>query len=147
MQGQKSMEFSAAQRVLLADLRRRGGAGWLPVTGISMRPLLREGDEIWIEFAEQPTVEVGDIVFLVRGHAKIAHRLIGRAPDGRWIEKGDFNPRAYLVNPGELAGRVTRRRRKGREIPLNRTHWLERLLLAQSRLRLRLMGRHPQEPA
>lgn len=147
-QAQTPENFADVRMQALSRARRAGQSLWWPTRGISMRPLLREGDEVFVELAENPAVAVGDLVLLFRRGRVIAHRLIDRGDDGRWVEKGDFNPQAYWVNPGEIAGRITRIRRAGRELDLASpaARALSRLLLAFSRLRLRLFRRLPLEP-
>ena len=146
-QAQKPQDFASIPESLLAGWRGTGRTLWLPVRGISMWPLLREGDEIRVEFRPENEARVGDIALLAVPGARVAHRLIGRARDGRWIEKGDFNPQAFLVQPGEWLGTVIQRRRGGRERPLGRGRFFSRLLLWQSRFRLLLFRRQPRERA
>ncbi len=109
---------------------------WLKVRGESMRPLLREGDEVGVEWDPEPGkgVREGDlVVFRDPGGEWIVHRVVA-APGGRVLTKGDASYRFEQVPDGEVWGRVVKLRspRSGREGGLGR-HWLDAVIAGVSR--------------
>ena len=114
---------------------------WLPVHGISMLPLLQEGDEILISH-DLSTVRRGDILVFQKSDGLVAHRVvqIRKQPDQADIyqTKGDnclrFDP--PLFEP-EVLGRVNSIRRNGREYDLTTPGWrLSSSLIASYQLLL-----------
>jgi signal peptidase I len=65
---------------------------WLPVRGVSMRPLLREGDHILVSH-DLSGVQRGDILVFQQGEGLVAHRVISitrsHAGERKYQTKGD----------------------------------------------------------
>lgn len=78
---------------------------YIPAEGISMYPLIKDGDSIPVNFIKADKVKVGDIVAFRRGNTTIVHRLIKR--DGtEFIEKGDFQVKGTSITHAEIFGIV-----------------------------------------
>jgi SOS-response transcriptional repressor LexA len=70
-------------KVLKASLATTG-MGRMKVFGHSMEPIIASG--ALLEFRVKATYEVGDVVFCkVRGRYIDAHKIIKKAPDGRYL--------------------------------------------------------------
>jgi len=82
----------------------------LPMLTGSMAPRIPVGARLLIAAARRTPFGVGHVVVFVRGDKLVAHRLIlalGRGPDARFVEKGDWNPAAGLVRRRDIRGVVT----------------------------------------
>lgn len=69
--------------------------GWSPtvVVSDSMRPAVRTGDVVLLRPADPHTVGRGTVVVYVdQEGARVLHRVVHRAPDGRYVLQGDANP-------------------------------------------------------
>lgn len=95
---------------LLRDLGAEGGSAEFPVRGNSMRPMLRDGDQVRLAPVTDADVRLGDIVLRVEPARPIFHRVVGRWPsrDGwRILTKGDGACRLDPpLPPDRLVGRV-----------------------------------------
>ena len=94
-----------------------------PITGVSMNPVLREGDLIAYEEVSPSEVEVGDIIVysippLIQKHYNcppvVAHRVVeirDTAMGLYYRTKGDNNPAQdpWSVRPYDLIGKVSQR--------------------------------------
>jgi len=90
--------------VLLRHILRFRGEAVITLTGISMEPLLREGDRIRIVKSEY---KIGDIlVFPYKNNTLLAHRLVGERA-GRLLCKGDNAFRVEDIEPDAVLGKVT----------------------------------------
>jgi signal peptidase I len=100
---------------------------WLPVQGISMLPLLHEGDSILVSY-DLSTVRRGDILVYQRRDELIAHRVvrvINRSDKSHiFLTKGDrctyFDPPLFGI---EVLGRVNSIRKNGKEYDLTTRSW------------------------
>ena len=103
------------------ELAAEHGGGLLRFSawGRSMWPLLRPGDTAIAEPLEGAPRD-GDVLVYRAGDRLVAHRLIGRLPDGRLRLHGDFtlDEDAPLAPPSAL-GRVVAVERAGRRIALD----------------------------
>ena len=95
---------------LLRDLGAEGGSAEFPVRGNSMRPMLRDGDQVRLAPVTDAGVRLGDVVLRVDPAGPILHRVVGRWPsrDGwRILTKGDGACRLDPpLPPDRLVGRV-----------------------------------------
>lgn len=85
------------------DIKRRR----LKVKGESMRPLVREGDEVMVRPLETGKVKVGDIVCF--GKPVTCHRVIGKSRcNGRLylLEKGDRQLESTKIPVDDISGKV-----------------------------------------
>jgi signal peptidase I len=102
---------------LLRDLAAEGRSAEMPVRGISMRPMLRDGDRVRVVPATASDVRVGDVVILAGSTGPIIHRLVGWWPsrDGWYLlTKGDGSPRLDPpLRANGLVARVVARVRNG----------------------------------
>lgn len=138
--------LNAAVAELVRESLANGQATWLVVVSGSMRPLLTEGDEVYVEPIQPHQLHAGDVIVLREPAGLLTHRFYGPT-HGRLLTRGDRNlwpdPPA---SADQLLGRVVARRRNGRlwdwrtppsQRPL---HILWRIVYWESRL---LPG-HPQ---
>lgn len=104
-----------------APLRDRPGTQWFTVKGVSMTPLLREGDRIHFQPQDGEGFRLGDLLVLFRKGAPgeetcIVHRLLWTA-GGRCWTRGDWI--AKWDGPDWIAmGKVLEFERAGRLYPL-----------------------------
>jgi signal peptidase I len=54
--------------------------GWVEVSGSSMRPLIHEGDTLYVDFEARP--RLGEIVVFAEAGRIVAHRVVGRKRTG-----------------------------------------------------------------
>jgi hypothetical protein len=113
---------------------RAGSAHWLTITGMSMAPFLRPGDEVLVQYvlpepAESgrlgPPLELplrpGDIAVMRQPTALFVHRVLRASP---LITQGDNNASPDPGVPLEaVLGRVTAVRRAGHLVQLARPRW------------------------
>jgi hypothetical protein len=90
----KTQWLREARRAAFEDYRRQAISTWIAATGNSMRPLIKPGTRMLVEFGAT-AVEVGDIVLFPLGDLIAAHRVVAQ----RWehgarvlIPKGDGEP-------------------------------------------------------
>ena len=100
---------------------------WLPVQGISMLPMLHQGDDILISH-DLSTVRRGDILVFHNADGLVAHRVIQivKQPDHANIYKtrGDncTNFDSLLSEP-EVLGWINSIRKNGREFKITTPSW------------------------
>jgi hypothetical protein len=99
----KTQWLREARRAAFEDYRREAISTWIAATGNSMRPLIKPGTRMLVEFGAS-AVEVGDIVLFPLGDLIVAHRIVAQ----RWehgarvlIPKGDGEP--YCDKPIHLS--------------------------------------------
>lgn len=87
--------------------------GWTPtvVASGSMAPRLRPGDILLVEPAHRENLEPDQVVLFEADYVaegRVVHRLVRRRPSGRWITRGDANPRVdpRAVAPEDITGIV-----------------------------------------
>jgi signal peptidase I len=100
---------------------------WLPVHGISMLPLLHEGDNILISH-DLSSVRRGDILVFQQADGLVAHRVVRilKQPDHAqiYLTKGDNCSRFdYPLFEPEVLGRVNSILKNGREYDLTTLGW------------------------
>lgn len=93
--------------------------------GLSMDPLIREGDMVMVKPIERKDIRVGDILAFSDNQAPpmTAHRLVAIKKinnEARYIFRGDFTHSARdIVCPGDVAGKVIALERSGKIISLD----------------------------
>jgi len=101
----------------------RGSRVRISIVGSSMYPLLRKGDNIFIEPTDAKKASVGDILVCQRGEKMYAHRLMKKyVNNGKTIlvTKGDsFSEFDAPLYSQDVLGKVTAIERKGRYIRIN----------------------------
>lgn len=131
-----------------------GEAHYLPVRGMSMLPLLRDGDHLLLAHGNRD-IRRGDIVVFQRSDGLIAHRVLqvldsqsGRA----LLTKGDYVSDLDPQIPAEeLVGQVLAVRRGERQMRLNTRAWrragevIAWVMLAETWLFNKLRGRRGVE--
>ena len=100
---------------------------WLPVRGISMLPLLREGDRILVSH-QLSGVQQGDILVFQREEGLVAHRVvrITRSPVEGCIYQTKGDNCANFDSPlfaAEVLGVVNLVSRDGKEYDLTTLRW------------------------
>lgn len=97
------MTTETQEKVLRFMLKKTGHA-MIKVRGISMLPVLKEGDDIQIAACEK--YAVGDIlVYNYNGEGLLVHRLLGEADV--FVCKGDNAFRIEKIGKDEVLGKVT----------------------------------------
>lgn len=122
---------------------------WIEVQGESMRPLLRSGEWVgvqWCARGEKPQIRSGDLV-LGRHSDQVwlVHRLVAlRSQDDQggqdgFVLKGDASIMTEQLESDEIWGKVVaiRKRGAGERVYRLNAHWLDWLIARLSRLRLR----------
>lgn len=109
---------------LSKEILRRKSIVRIPVVGSSMYPLLRKGDNIFIEPVDVRQVLVGDIIVCQQGHRMSAHRLMKKYVDNNkrvvLVTKGDsFSEFDGSLYSEDVLGKVTTIERKGRRIMID----------------------------
>lgn len=91
------------QEKMLRFMIEKTGQAIIKVSGISMLPVLREGDDLQIEIREKYTI--GDIlVYNYNGDGLLVHRLIGESD--ALMCKGDNAFRIEKISKDKVIGRV-----------------------------------------
>lgn len=72
---------------LVRTVASAGGSVWIRVTGISMNPVIREGDSVLLTTLTR-LPRAGDVVFLDAGGTPLLHR-VHRVVDGMVVTRGD----------------------------------------------------------
>ena len=72
---------------VVRGIAETGGAVWFQVTGISMNPMIREGDSVFLAQLHR-SPRRGDVLLLDAAGSPVLHRVIRY--DGRWlVTRGD----------------------------------------------------------
>src|SRR5690348_15358821 len=100
----RSSQNGIGEQEVIAELYRealRGGQPlWFRVASGSMHPLLRIGEEVYIEPATADELEVGEIAAFETGAGLVIHRVVQRRADGdspQLVEMSDTQLRAGTV--------------------------------------------------
>lgn len=94
---------------LYREALRKGHPLWFRVSSGSMQPLLRIGEEVYIEPATAADLQVGEIAAFETSAGLVIHRIVQRSADQhgiRLIEMSDVHLRASPVESGAAIGRV-----------------------------------------
>jgi signal peptidase I len=78
---------SNALSLLRASLEA-GTVARLRIDGVSMRPILRQGDIVVVRSCPIEELRLGDVLVIQRENDLVTHRLVAVKPDG-WYTKGD----------------------------------------------------------
>jgi len=123
--GQKNMQPPVMEAVL--DLWRKAkGQHYVSVTGRSMYPIIREGDQVLVSLG-CAGIRRGDVIVFRLEGVLIAHRVlsIGRTDAGyRLVTKGDNVP--YFDDPlsdNQIVGRVLAVKRGDRHVRFDTLVW------------------------
>jgi len=116
---------SAAFAELSADLLRAGVALRFRAQGVSMAPLVRDGDVLLVRPAAPRSVRIGDVVLCSTEPGRVvAHRVVRKQivrHDYGLTVQGDALSRPDASIPGaQLYGRVAALERAGAQIDLDR---------------------------
>jgi len=90
---------------------------WLPVSGASMLPVLRDGDLVSVSPIAREDVKnivVGTIVLLEHNNELVVHRLVG-SHNSFLEERGDRNGKIKRIDFSDVIGIVNKRKRNGKE--------------------------------
>lgn len=126
-----------------------GESHYIPVRGMSMLPLLRDGDHLLLAHGNRD-IRRGDIVVFQRSDGLIAHRVLQvlESENGRaLVTKGDhLSTPDPQISTEELLGRVLAVRRGERQMRLDTRAWrrageiIAWVMLAETWLCSRLIG-------
>jgi hypothetical protein len=122
-----SSQDSIGEQGVIAELYRealrKGQPLWFRVSSGSMHPLLRIGEEVYIEPARAEDLQVGEIAAFETDAGLVIHRIVQRRADRhgvQLIEMSDVHLRAGRVENGAAIGRVAAIGRGKRRIDLQR---------------------------
>ncbi|HEY6539359.1 MAG TPA: hypothetical protein VIZ18_00400 [Ktedonobacteraceae bacterium] len=122
-----SSQNGAVEQGIIAELYRealrKGQPLWFRVSSGSMHPLLRIGEEVYIESATDTDLQVGEIAAFETDAGLVIHRIVQRRSDShgvQLIEMSDVHLRARPVESGAAIGRVVAIGRGKRRIDLQR---------------------------
>ena len=115
---------NAVLKVVLHMWNQTRGQHWLPITGCSMLPLLREGDSILVAHGSAGVCR-GDVVVFRQQGRLTAHRVVcisGSKDHPTLITKGDNAAQCDPpVSANGIVGRVLAVKRDGQCLPLDTT--------------------------
>lgn len=143
---------------MLGDaFRDPGKRSAMRTRGVSMRPFLRERDEIVITARPPEAIAVGELIAFRSGDMLLAHRVVGRIGEGgaiQFYEKGDNNMYLTAVEASRVLGVVVEVVTEARRIDLRRARFrvLGRVVAVLGRKtvgfveRLRALGRRVVRP-
>lgn len=118
VKNQDSTSFSA-----LRLWRKAGRSITLEMQGVSMAPLIEQGDTITIRLLEHDRLRIGDLMAFWNGSAVVIHRLIKRRQGMEGVhlcEKGDGLSTWNWIEADRVLGRVVAIGRSGRTIEVTR---------------------------
>lgn len=108
---------------LVSEVARTAGEVRLKVTGASMLPSVRPGDELCVRACDFSELQPGQIVLYRRDGTLTAHRIM-RIAGTHIIARGDSLPCCDLpVNFHEIVGKVVSVLRHGRSIHPGQSFW------------------------
>ncbi len=113
-------------REVLEALASRGAAGEMTVRGISMRPLLHDGDRLQLVPAARARPPIGAIVVWISASGPVTHRLVARWRHGRGtrvLTKGDAALRLDAPQPSEALVAYALAVRSGSTLTRLQTGW------------------------
>jgi len=148
-----NVEASVLTELIKKSLNN-GTTAVLTVTSNSMSPLLRQGDQVFLKPTSLEKLHIGDVVTITAVSDLITHRFWGTAEDNGQLTLRTRGDRPLRHDPAhaaaDLLGRITARRRRGRELSLviGLGGWLNRYLALLSGWEWRwLHGRlRPNQP-
>ncbi len=109
-----------------------GGQHWIAVEGRSMWPLLRPGDAVLVAHGGPPP-RPGEVIVVRQDEGLLVHRLLAiteATGQPQYWTQGDARPQPDAPHaPEALLGRVTARKRAGRETPVP-VGWVARRVAA-----------------
>lgn len=109
---------------LFREAVRKGQPLWFRVISSSMYPLLRIGEQVYVEPATADQLQVGEIAAFETGEGLVIHRIVGRRLENRsieLIEMSDVHLRAGRVASSAVIGRVVAIGLENRRIDLQRS--------------------------
>lgn len=114
---------SAAEALasLYIDALRQGQSLWFRVASGSMNPVLRVGDEVYIESTTADKIRLGEIAAFETTEGLVIHRIVQRIQtntDVRLLEMSEVRLHPNWVEAQTIVGRVTLTRRDTRQINL-----------------------------
>ncbi len=131
---------------LIRQSLNQGKTAVLTVTSNSMSPLLRSGDQVLLQRTPLAQLRAGDVVTITAVADLLTHRFWGVAEENGAITLRTRGDRPLLDDPArstaDLLGRITARRRQGRELSLEKGvgKWLNRHLAFLSAAEWRWLG-------
>jgi hypothetical protein len=106
---------------LFIQALREGQSLWFRVASNSMFPLLRKGDEVYIQPAQVCEIRLGEIVAFETSSGLVIHRIIAieHTPTSmRLLQMSDVELMASWVKEQAVVGRVVSVRSKSKQIDL-----------------------------
>lgn len=118
----EKMIFSPAEFVgIIEDTVNKGGSMPLVVTGVSMSPFLKDGeDTVWLEACKESDFKRGKILLFRREDGKIVlHRVRNVKSDGTLIMNGDAQYWCEDIKKEQALAVVTYIEKNGKKISCN----------------------------
>jgi len=102
--------------LLVSSMLTEGKSVWIRVSGTSMFPAIRDGDQVKADPLIQKELKVGKVVCFLSGEKFVAHRIRRITRDGDVVTGGDFYRKEDPIRKeNEILGFVTFLRRKDME--------------------------------
>ena len=119
---------SASDASVIASLYReavrKGQPLWFRVASGSMHPLLRIGEQVYIEPATAMQLQIGEIAAFETEAGLVIHRIVQRHQENgdiQLVEMSDVHLRAGRVKSGAIIGRVVAIRKGNTRIDLQKS--------------------------
>ena len=95
-----------ARRATFEVYRQQAVSAWIEARGDSMRPLIRPGAQLLVEFGATPA-GIGEIALFSLRDLVVAHRVVARRGTGALVAKGDAEPYCDPpLDPADVLGLV-----------------------------------------
>ena len=126
-------------RLIVQELQLAHSAQFAPVLfhGRSMRPFLRDGDELIVTPVQAEDIRPGDIVTYRFEDKFPTRRVVARTSTRLWLRADNWPGLEDEVVPPDVLGRVVARQRRGVVVRDNAWRWVlwTQLILARYRAR------------
>jgi signal peptidase I len=102
------------------------GKGWLIIISSSMSPLIRKGDQVFVEQRPLSDISQGDIIVFWRGNLLVSHRVIRKVRKKGavfFVERGDQHPTHSTVSSALVIGKVTKIKRGEQHYQIDSPVW------------------------
>jgi signal peptidase I len=131
---------------LFVEAVRQGQSLWFRVASNSMIPLMRAGDNVYIQPAQASEIRPGEIAAFETSDGLVIHRIIDhqqREDSVRLLQMSDVELLPSWVKEQAVVGRVVSIRRKSRQVDLHHpiAKWCGKIT-ARIRYRLYLHGKN-----
>ena len=120
------IESKELTQSLIEIYKKVGKISTFKCEGGSMLPLIAPGSTISIEHLPAKKIRLGDIIAFKRSSGLVVHRVLQKYHHKEnlfFLEKGDSNPRAGIIEEKEVLGKIVKIKRERKSITLNSYIW------------------------